>query len=182
LRANGLPKLVVSRAYLRAALETVLLPHVTGQREYHQEKADRLHKVDHRLDKFAEGFFVLAIISVSAYLLLKLASVLNLVPPAWPTDTSKMFTFLGIAFPTLGASIAGIRFFGDFERFSAISQVAAEKLEEVSARIQLLLAGPEAQITYGSVAELAHVLDEIVVDEIESWQAVFGGKHIALPA
>lgn len=49
-------------------------------------------------------------------------------------------------------------------------------------RIDLLLAGPETAISYGRVAELAHALDAIVTDEIESWQAVFGGKTIALPA
>ena len=124
----------------------------------------------------------MAIASVSAYLLLKLGTVLLLVPPDWSPRTSSLFTFLGISFPTLGASVAGIRYFADFERFAAISQVAADKLELVGDRIGLLLAGPEAAITYGGVAELVHAIDQIVTDEIESWQAVFGGKLIALPA
>ena len=38
-------------------------------------------------------------------------------------------------FPTLGASVAGMRYFGDFERFAAISAVAAEKLDGVRKRI-----------------------------------------------
>jgi hypothetical protein len=34
---------------------------------------------------------------------------------------------------------------------------------------------------YAGVSDLAHTVDTIVVDEIESWQAVFGGKHITAP-
>jgi hypothetical protein len=75
-----------------------------------------------------------------------------------------------------------MRFFGDFERFAAISQVTAEKLEQIERRIDHLLAGPEAAIDYAGVSRLAHEIDDVVVAEIESWQAVFSGKHIALPA
>nr|QQZ51772.1 hypothetical protein JKL49_13235 [Phenylobacterium glaciei] len=83
--------------------------------------------------------------------------------------------------PTFGAAVAGIRYFGDFERFSAISQVSAEKLDAVHSRIRLLLAAPDAALDYGRVSELAHATDDIVVSEIENWQAVFGGKHVSVP-
>ena len=49
-------------------------------------------------------------------------------------------------------------------------------------RIGQLLAGPDSAINYEGVSRLAHGIDEIVVSEIESWQAVFSGKPIALPA
>ena len=103
-------------------------------------------------------------------------------PEAWPHASSKAFAFLGVALPTLGASIAGIRYFGDFERFAAISEVTAGKLEQVEVRIGQLLAGPEAAIDYEGISRLAHGVDGIVVGEIESWQAVFSGKPMALPA
>jgi len=182
LRDAGLPRARMDRSYLREVLAHVLLPHAASQRDYHRAKAARLAAVHHNLDKLAETFFMLAVFSVSLYLLLKLGSLAGLLPDAWPYASSKLFTFLGIAFPTLGASVAGIRFFADFERFAAISQVAAEKLDRLHARIVLLLSAPPTAVTYARAAELTHVLDEIVVDEIESWQAVFGGKHIALPA
>lgn len=182
LRSTGLPRVAIDRDYLRHALLEVLQPHVVGQRDYHRAKAGRLHEVHHRLDKLAETLFILAIISVSIYLLLKLGAIGGIVPHSWPAATSKLFTFLGIAFPTLGASIAGIRFFGDFERFAAISQVAAEKLDELASRIDLLLAAPERAMTYAAVSEMAHAIDDVVFEEVESWQAVFGGKHLALPA
>jgi hypothetical protein len=93
-----------------------------------------------------------------------------------------VLTFFGVAFPTLGANLSGIRYFGDCERFGAISRVAAEKLGEIEARIALLLSGAESALTYAAAADLIHALDEAVVDEIESWQSVFGAKHLSLPA
>jgi hypothetical protein len=59
--------------------------------------------------------------------------------------------------------------------------VTAEKLDAVHSRIRLLLSGPDDEIDYGRVSDLAQATDDIVVAEIENWQAVFGGKHITVP-
>ena len=182
LREPGLPAMAVTRPFLRAALQRLLASHVAAQRAYHHAKARRLETVDRRLDRLAETLFKIAVASVATWLLLKAGASLQLLPPDWPHATSKIFAFLGIALPTLGASIAGIRYFGDFERFAAISEVTAGKLAQVEVRIGQLLAGPDAAIDYEGVSRLAHAIDGIVVDEIESWQAVFSGKPIALPA
>jgi hypothetical protein len=182
LRAVGLPRVRLTRAYLRAGLAGVALPHVSAQRAYHEAKAHRLEAVHHGLDRAAETCFALAVASVSAYLLCKLGGMAGVVPKHLADDLSPLLTFCGVAFPTLGANLAGIRYFGDFERFGAISRVAAEKLGEIEARITLLLSGDESALTYAAAADLMHALDEAVVDEIESWQSVFGAKHLALPA
>lgn len=182
LREVGLPRVRVTRAYLRACLDGVVRPHVAAQRSYHEGKAVRLERVHHRLDRLAGTCFALAVVSVLAYLLLKLATVAGIAPKSVSDALSPVFTLLGVAFPTLGANIAGIRYFGDFERFGAISRAAAERLGEVETRIGLLLSGAESGLTYQAAADLVHAVDEAVVDEIESWQAVFGAKHLALPA
>ena len=181
-RAMGLPQVQVTGDFLRAALTDLLAPHVASQRAYHDAKAKRLAKVHHHLDRLAGSLFKLAVVSVSIYLLLKGAAALDLIPHDWPTNSSNVFAFLGVALPTMGAAFAGIRFFGDFERFAAISEVTAGKLAQVEKRIGQLVAGPESAIDYAGVSRLAHEIDEVVVSEIESWQAVFSGKHIALPA
>ena len=181
LRGLGLPEVAITPAYLRRALTELLDPHVTSQRDYHLYKAKRLTKVHHNLDAFSTRLFQLAVISVSTYLLLKGGAALDLLPAAWPKATSDLFGFLGVAFPTFGAAIAGIRYFGDFERFAAISEITAAKLDGVHSRIALLLSAPDDRIDYARVSELAHAADDVVVSEIENWQAVFGGKHIAVP-
>lgn len=182
IREIGLPRVTLTSAYLRHALEGPLDEHVTSQRDYHFAKAHRLKRVHHRLDLLAGMLFVLAVVSVVAYLALKLATSLGYLDPGLLAHASKYFTLFGVIFPSFASAIAGIRFFGDFERFAAISEVAAEKLDAVHRRIKLLRSAPDSALDYACVAELAHVTDAIVVAEIESWQSVFGGKQISIPA
>jgi hypothetical protein len=181
LREVGLPHVAIAADYLRIALERLLDDHVVRQRDYHVQKARRLTQVHHRLDRLSERLFQLAVVSVSAYLALAGCVALGFMPHGWLNGASKIFTFLGVMFPTFGASIAGMRYFGDFERFAAISEVTAEKLENVHSRIRLLLSAPDSALDYAHAAELAHATDASVVSEIENWQAVFGGKHITVP-
>jgi hypothetical protein len=181
LREAGLPRLRITQTYVRDALHDLLDDHVVQQRDYHLCKARRLATAHHRLDKLSEALFAVAVIAVTFYLLLKLGGTLYWWPKSWSDASSLIFTFLGVALPTLGSAVAGIRYFGDFERFASISEVTAEKLSTIHMRIRLLLDSPDAVVDYGQAAELARAVDDVVIAEIESWQAVFAGKHVAVP-
>ena len=180
-REAGLPEVVVTQAYLRAAVATLLASHAKAQRDYHRQKAARLATVHRNLDRLCEALFIFAIISVSAYLALLAAEGLHLVPERTGELLAKPLTFLGLALPALGGAFAGIRYLGDFERFAAISEVAAEKLDALADRIERLLAGADPELRYAQVASLAHSLDDVVVAEIEGWQSVFAAKNMAVP-
>ncbi len=181
LRDLGLPKIRIDHDYLHAVLENLLLRHAANQRAYHEDKAKRLARVHHGLDQLSETLFKLAVLSVAGYLALLALASLGWLPASWPHAASKSFTFLGVSLPALGGAIAGIRYFGDFERFASISEITAEKLSEVEGRIQILLTAPKGSLHYAQVASLAHGIDDIVVSEIENWQSVFGSKQIAVP-
>jgi hypothetical protein len=181
LREPGLPRVKITQAYLRDALRNLLDDHVVQQRDYHDYKARRLAAAHRNLDKLSEVLFTLAVISVSAYLVLKLGGTLHWWSKYYAEKSSYLFTFLGVALPTFGGAIAGIRYFGDFERFSSISDVTSEKLTTIHTRMKQLVETPETTLDYGQVADLAREVDDVVVGEIESWQAVFAGKHVAVP-
>jgi hypothetical protein len=181
LREVGLPQLVVTQSYLRRAVTEILWDHVKTQRDYHIAKARRLAAVHHNLDGLAVVFFTLAVVSVTGYLILKAGGALHLWPKSIAEHLSYLFTFLGVLLPTFGAAISSIRFFGDFERFAAISRVTSEKLHSIHTRIDRLLAAPDEALDYGRAADLAHATDDVVVSEIESWQSVFGGKQVTVP-
>lgn len=181
LRGIGLPAMTVEPGYLRRALMFVRDHHVAPQRSYHQAKASRLRRAQHNLDRLSETLFVFAVISVAVYLLIEAGAAFGLLPYDLPKAVAKGFTFLGVLFPTLGGAFAGVHYFGDFERFAAISDITAKKLEAVAARIAILLGADDAEISYVRASDIAHAIDDIVVDEIENWQAVFSGKHITVP-
>lgn len=83
--------------------------------------------------------------------------------------------------PTAGGALAGIRYFGDFERFADISQVTARRLDEIAGRIDILSRVPNEALHYQDVADLLRATDAVVLSELASWQAVFSGKRIAVP-
>ena len=181
LRATGLPKIVVTQDYLRSALVLLLARHAQQQRDYHRQKAAKLFRVHHRIDRMSEGMFVLAIITVSFYLAVIAAAYFGLVPEHTGDKLAKPLTFLGLALPALGSAFAGIRYLGDFDRFASISEITAEKLDTLTVRIEKLLSGSEPSLRYAQVASLAHAVDDVVIAEIESWQSVFAVKNMAVP-
>ena len=181
LRDVGLPQMTLTTGHLRAVLASMLDDHVTGQRDYHVDKAKRLRAAHHNLDRFSNLLFLTAVLSVATYLALRGMAAAGWVPLEFVDHSSKLFTLLGVLFPTFGAGIAGIRYFGDFERFAAISDVTARKLDSIHSRILMLSAAPDSELHYGRVADLAHATYDIVFAEIENWQSVFGGKHMSVP-
>jgi hypothetical protein len=107
LRTQGLPRVAMTQSYLRGVLETLLAPHVSGLRDYHVAKSKRLHTVHHRLDKLSERLFLLAVLSVSTYLVLALVLGLGYMPHEELHGAAKIFSLLGVMFPTFGAALAG---------------------------------------------------------------------------
>lgn len=181
LQGTGLQSIKITGPYLRAVLENILRVHVIGQRDYHLAKAERLTKAHRNLDRASESCFILALISVGIFLLMAAGAGLGLLLADFVYGLTKLFTFLGVLFPSLGGLFAGIRFFGDFERFAAISEVTAGKLDGVDGRISVLLAISQDKLQFEQLASLTHAVDDIVIDEIENWQAVFGDKQITIP-
>ena len=181
LREIGLPNAAINQPSLRIALHDCIGAHVAAQRTYHIAKAQRLERIHNRLESVSERLFLLAMLVVAGYLLGELAGWAGLASTEKVRHAAKLFTFLGVALPTLGGALAGIHYFADFGRFAAISASTAERLEVVERRIKALLSAPDDELDYGRVASIARAVDEIVVSEIEHWQDVFGGKHISVP-
>ena len=181
IKGVGLPRLRITQDFLHKHLRDVLRPFFIAQQAYHRKKARRLERVHHNLDRMSETLFILAILSVTGYLLVKMAASFGTLDSAMPGNISKLTTFLGVAFPTLGAAIAGIRYFGDFDRFAAISDITALKLDRLIRRSDLLLASKEADVSYEDFVYLTRKMDDVVVEEIASWQSIFGTKKLSVP-
>lgn len=181
LRNIGLPQIRITSTFLKGALALMCDHHVCPQRDYHRAKAARLKRAQHNLDRLSEILFLFAVISVAVYLLIEIGALTGWLPAGLPHSVAKLFTFLGVLFPTMGGAFAGVHYFGDFERFAAISEITAEKLDDIATRIGFLRSAPDNEITYARVSGLAHAIDDIVVDEIENWQSVFAGKRITVP-
>src|SRR6516165_3222705 len=56
----------------------------------------------------SQWLFLLAVVSVASYLAMRAGAAVEVLPAALPHGASKLFTFLGVLFPTFGAAIAGL--------------------------------------------------------------------------
>ncbi|MBY0564245.1 MAG: hypothetical protein K2P58_08665 [Hyphomonadaceae bacterium] len=174
IREIGLPPLKISAQYLQTYLFEVLRQHIDDQLNYHRMKAARLHAVHKRLDTWSIRLFSAALlISVIAVTL----NFMQLTAPAW---FEPWAAFLAVALPMSGATISGIRFFGDFERFATISDVAAGKLALLLQHLDSERLRHHA-LDYSAAVRLARAVETIFVEELESWQAVFAGKNMSVP-
>lgn len=182
LSGVGLPQVKVDAVYLRGILELLRSYHVEPQRSYHRAKAQRLERVHHRLDHLSELSFAAAVLVVSLYLVLAGLAAAGMFDSYLLEKSSKWFTVAAVALPTVGGAIAAIRYFADFERFADISNVTANELDRIAARIEHLNAAPDQRLDFAHVARIVHDTDDIVFSEIENWQAVFSGKRTTIPA
>ncbi|WP_338240919.1 hypothetical protein [Aurantiacibacter hainanensis] len=180
-REVGLPQTTIDSRWLAAMLRALERLLIVPQLEYHRAKARRLTRVHHSLDKVSELLFAAAIVSVGCYLAVAALLYAGLIDPLLVEKIGKWCTVLGVAFPTIGGALAGMRYFGDFERFADISTVTAQRLEAVLERIGILEQAQEETLQYSDVAEIVRSVDAVVMAELESWQAVFSGKKVAVP-
>lgn len=181
LREIGLPHARLSQASLRQGLIALRDHHVAPQRAYHAAKAAHLNRVHHRLEHLSDRLFGLAVLTVAVFLVLAAGMSMGGFSAHELKHPAKWFTVLAVALPTLGGALAGLRFFGDFERFGAISEVTAEKLSAIEGRIALLLSASDDRLCYGALADLLRATDAVVISEIENWQSVFSAKRISVP-
>ena len=181
LRHIGLPNAKITRDTLRHGLLALRDIHLRPQHDYHMVKAKRLSRVHERLEHISDRLFQFAVIIVGAFLIIATLQSFDMFTGDVYTSIAKVCTVLAVALPTLGGAIAGLRFFGDFERFASISEVTAEKLSALDDRITLLLDCAGERVDYRAATELFHAADRVVVSEIENWQSVFSAKRISVP-
>lgn len=181
LRNIGLPHGRITRDTLRHGLRALRDVHLRPQRNYHTCKAGRLNRVHERLEHISDRLFQFAVLIVGAYLVIAGVQAGGHFAGEIFVKIAKICTVLAVALPTLGGAIAGLRFFGDFERFASISEVTAEKLNALEDRITLLLDSAGDRLDYRAVADLFHAADAVVISEIENWQSVFSAKRISVP-
>ena len=126
--------------------------------------------------------FALAVVSVAAYLVLKAGGALHVWPTSVAEQLSYFFTFLSVLLPTFGGAFASIRYLGDFERFCRDLQSDCRKARGHSRSHRAAARGSGRRARLRPGADLVHATDDVVVSEIESWQAVYRAGLVLLAA
>lgn len=182
----GAPRVTATPGALKAAAEAVREAVVRDQIGYHKSNSIRLHHIHHRLEHMGEVALICAIFS--AIILLAI----------WPwgchgqachPDTLRgwavmLFTVLCGALPATGAAFAGLRYHGDFLRFSdrsADTRGALEKIDQALAEFIDACADPEprpstAAPLYETLAAIFGRLENVLLSDLEDWRFVYRAR------
>lgn len=171
VRELGLPRAVVTAEYLGQLVGEIAARHVGEQRRYHEAKAARLHAVDRGLERLGLAVFVLS----AVYLGARVAGYAEWAAPFG-------LGLVSVAGPMLAATLGGIRYFCDFDRFAEISAAAARRFAEIEAEIAAFDGAGARALDYEAASRLFRRIDDAVVAELESWQSIFGQKGLMMPA
>ncbi|HEX8165110.1 MAG TPA: hypothetical protein VF601_04890 [Beijerinckiaceae bacterium] len=97
---------------------------------------------------------------------------------AWLADRMHWVGILAALLPALGAAAAGIRFTGDFDGFAERSVETRHALQDLKANYAGALDRLEFDVTASVLAETARIM----AADITGWRALYGRKHLTLPA
>lgn len=123
---------------------------VNGQISYHKRKAKRCERMDERLTSAGITVFCVALV----------AALLH--ASGWFHGINDLLSLTAITFPAIGASLAGIRTLGDYERLAKSSHQMATTLED-------LLTELEMAHEPGDLENRVRQVEELMLRETQEW-------------
>ena len=93
--------------------------------------------------------------------------------------------FAGAGLPALAAAFAGVRYQGDFHRFSERAAQTARELQRVENELTAFeLRAPDASVCVEPFAELRDIvihLSDILLSDLEDWRFVYRARPTPEP-
>lgn len=132
---------------------------VAPQVEYHQSNADRIDKLDGRLEAASLTLFLITLL-VSFATVVGYALNLNFVD-----NYGDWFTLISAGFPALGTALFGIRFQGDFGGDALRSQATAMRLNAIDLELR-------RNVTLTRAADLSEQAARIMLADLDEWRLV----------
>lgn len=164
IREAGIVNARIDAAYLNAYRDLLSKQEIQSQVLYHQENAERSHRLYHRLHGAGTGLFY-STLFVSVYHLLFHAA------GTWATVLSAVF-------PAFGAAATGIRGQAEFQRIAERSHAMSQRLEEVAGEAM----DPNRALSSKRLGQIAEAAAEIMTAEILDWRMVFLNKPLMFPS
>jgi hypothetical protein len=181
----GPPDLEASPPALHAIAIAVRDGILAAQKAYHRNNADRLARIHHWLEQ--RGLAILLLALGSAVLLTAITwseAPLHLEhrlgEPVLHALVSVL-TFANGVLPALGAALAGIRYQGDFERFSDRSQETFDALARIETSLERFIAAadhdgplaPSQAPLFEQLRAIVLELREVLLADVEDWRFVY---------
>ncbi|WP_139285098.1 hypothetical protein [Terriglobus roseus] len=189
----GLPSLNLTPNVLAQIAEAALHGIAEDQERYHTKNNLVLRSIHHRLESIGRGSLTLAI--VNSLMLLVLLILFHLLPERLGDVECHQRLILGMAaasaaLPTLGATVAALRFQGDFERFGRRSEQTSGQLRQVCEQLRAFILAIQNEETsnnahlprFESLLELFSLLETALVADLDDWRFVYITRTMPEPS
>ena len=137
---------------------------------YHASNASRMNHLDHRLHQAGTVLFVASLVCSSIGLIGYLAHIEAIL------QFEKLLTALGVALPTLGASLFGIRGQSDFAGAARRSAETTKRLRRTAEQMRA------EHMTLSMAARLSEDAAQTMAADLGEWRTAFLERRIAIPS
>ena len=187
---DGLPELRATPANLERIAQAIKTGVVEDQKAYHGVNHRRLDQIHNHLEGWSRLFLTLAM--GCGAVLLVLAWIKDpiknnqTVPMSWLTAlelTTGLLTIACAALPAMGAAAMGVRYHGDFQRFSQRSEQTSVALDRVVLGLTAFIEQCRGAAGSGAPYPLFETLQAIVMDleqvllsDLSDWRFVYRAR------
>jgi hypothetical protein len=187
VRSIGIPTGKMDAVRLRDICKKAL-ESVDGQIAYHTQKIHREHHINHRLHRASNSLFLItAILCALMFLVTLIFPSGAKTADVWsaPQDYFNLSAgVLAIIFPTIAASIYGMRHHADHEGQVHRSQVIVHRLQEFRQRLATgdgnAALDQDLQMFTTVVPLICGLCDDMLA-EVDQWHSVLRTKPVAIP-
>jgi hypothetical protein len=181
---TGAPDLDAGPRALRDIAVAVRDGVVRAQQAYHQRNADGLFHIHRRLERWGLRVLMLALLSSAtlAVTTFMLGEAKPSEPPeGWLPILMTVLMVMNGALPALGAALAGLRYQGDFERFSDRSRETFAALGQIDQALERFIADADRDAPleasepplFEQLRAIVLNLRDVLLADVEDWRFVY---------
>ena len=177
IRAQGLRRVTFDGAALRAAGHT-LLAVLNDQRGYHAQTAQRMSKLECRLEGAGVALFVFTFVAVAAFLG---AHWGGWTVTPWET---YLVTAIAAGLPALATALYGIRVIGDFDGFARRSQRMCGQLDDLIEALDADWPKENRETQPPNFALLrarARAAETAMLSDVQNWRLAAESRELTIP-
>lgn len=167
VREQGMRAAILDAAGLEQSRDT-LSGVLSDQCNYHRTTADRMAKMERRLEAVGVVLFVITLLALSVFSIAVLAHVE--VSPR----VSYSVTAIAAGLPALGTALFGIRVIGDFDGIARRSDLTCEVLQ------QIITAMGAERPSLTALRTRAKAASDIMLGDVASWRLAAESRTLAI--
>lgn len=173
IRTAGLPDIKINRNQLKKYLQCVIDQFIKGQIVYHKEKAAMYGRINKRLSKLANLFFVLGVCTIGTRAIIYYLIQYGIMPDVfWGINFTYVNGLIITIFTVLGTLLFSVLGQSGFENLQQKNELIKSQLEELDKTKEYI------GETYTEISSFILMVGELAINEVSEWRVFVKSKEI----